>query len=62
MAPYFINTILMAVPAVLISTFIGALNGYVLTKWNFRGANVFFGMLLFGKSSYHFQHQLLLYR
>jgi len=48
MAPYFINTILMAVPAVLISTFIGALNGYVLTKWNFRGANVFFGMLLMG--------------
>lgn len=48
MAPYFINTIIMAVPAVLISTLIGALNGYVLTKWNFRGANIFFGMLLMG--------------
>jgi len=46
MAPYFINTILMAVPAVLISTFIGALNGYVLTKWNFRGAKA--GALIAG--------------
>ena len=44
--PFFINSILMVVPAVAISTMIGALNGYVLTKWRFRGSNVFFGMLL----------------
>lgn len=44
--PFFINSILMVVPAVAISTMIGALNGYVLTKWRFPGANVFFGMLL----------------
>ncbi|MQW89572.1 carbohydrate ABC transporter permease [Sinorhizobium saheli] len=44
--PFFINSILMVVPAVAISTIIGALNGYVLTKWRFPGANVFFGMLL----------------
>ncbi|MDF2973082.1 MAG: putative transporter permease protein, partial [Microvirga sp.] len=44
--PFFINSILMVVPAVAISTIIGALNGYVLTKWRFRGANVFFGLLL----------------
>jgi len=44
--PFFINSILMVVPAVAISTFIGALNGYVLTKWRFPGSNVFFGMLL----------------
>ena len=48
MAPYFMNTIYMALPAVFISTLLGALNGYVLTKWNFRGANIFFGMLLMG--------------
>lgn len=48
MAPYFFNTLLMTVPAVVISTLIGALNGYVLTKWQFRGANIFFGMLLMG--------------
>ncbi|MCA1441876.1 carbohydrate ABC transporter permease [Ensifer sp. IC4062] len=44
--PFFINSILMVVPAVAISTIIGALNGYVLTKWRFPGANIFFGMLL----------------
>jgi glucose/mannose transport system permease protein len=44
--PFFINSILMVVPAVAISTMIGALNGYVLTKWQFRGSNVFFGLLL----------------
>jgi glucose/mannose transport system permease protein len=44
--PFFINSILMVVPAVAISTIIGALNGYVLTKWRFPGANIVFGMLL----------------
>lgn len=44
--PFFINSILMVVPAVAISTIVGALNGYVLTKWQFRGSNIFFGFLL----------------
>ena len=44
--PFFLNSILMVIPAVVISTIVGALNGYVLTKWQFRGANFFFGMLL----------------
>ncbi|MEP9398504.1 carbohydrate ABC transporter permease [Mesorhizobium sp. KR2-14] len=44
--PYFINSILMAVPAVAISTFLGALNGFVLTKWRFRGDNLVFGLML----------------
>lgn len=44
--PFFLNSILMVVPAVAISAIIGALNGYVLTKWQFRGSNVFFGLLL----------------
>lgn len=46
--PYFINSILMVVPAVALSTILGALNGYVLTKWRFRGATILFGLLLFG--------------
>jgi glucose/mannose transport system permease protein len=46
--PYFINSILMVVPAVALSTILGALNGYVLTKWRFRGATVIFGLLLLG--------------
>jgi glucose/mannose transport system permease protein len=46
--PYFVNSILMVVPAVALSTILGALNGYVLTKWSFRGATLIFGLLLFG--------------
>ncbi|MEO2039893.1 MAG: carbohydrate ABC transporter permease [Martelella sp.] len=45
--PYFWNSIQMVVPAVAISTVLGALNGYVLTKWQFRGHNIIFGLLLF---------------
>jgi glucose/mannose transport system permease protein len=45
--PYFLNSILMVVPAVAISTVLGALNGYVLTKWRFRGDTWVFGLLLF---------------
>lgn len=44
---YFWNSIKMVVPAVLISTLLGALNGYVLTKWRFRGHNLVFGLMLF---------------
>ncbi|MEX0584871.1 MAG: carbohydrate ABC transporter permease [Natronospirillum sp.] len=46
--PYFINSLLMVVPAVAISTVLGALNGYVLSFWRFKGSNIFFAMLLFG--------------
>jgi glucose/mannose transport system permease protein len=44
--PYFLNSVLMVVPAVAISTVLGALNGYVLTKWRFPGDNIVFGMML----------------
>ncbi|MCV0424783.1 MAG: carbohydrate ABC transporter permease [Roseibium sp.] len=46
--PYFLNSIIMVVPAVACSTLVGALNGYVLTKWTFKGATILFGLLLFG--------------
>lgn len=45
--PYFVNSILMVVPAVAISTVLGALNGYILTKWRFRGDTLLFGLMLF---------------
>jgi glucose/mannose transport system permease protein len=45
--PYFINSFLMVVPAVAISTLIGALNGYILTQFHFRGAHLLFGAMLF---------------
>lgn len=46
--PYFWNSVFMAVPAVLLSTAWGALNGYVLSLWKFKGSDTLFAMLLFG--------------
>ncbi|RKR07484.1 carbohydrate ABC transporter membrane protein 2 (CUT1 family) [Kushneria sinocarnis] len=44
---YFFNSIRIVVPAVLISGLLGAFNGYVLTKWRFRGHRIVFGLILF---------------
>lgn len=44
----FWNSVSFVVPAVLISTLIGAVNGYVLTKWRFRGSDLLFTLLLLG--------------
>jgi glucose/mannose transport system permease protein len=46
--PFFMNSVLMVVPAVAVSTAVGAINGYVLAKWRFRGSETMFAMLLFG--------------
>ena len=46
--PFFMNSVLMVLPAVLVSTAIGALNGYVLSKWRFAGSETLFALLLFG--------------
>ena len=46
--PFFMNSVWMVVPAVLVSTLIGALNGYVLSQWRFRGSELMFALLLFG--------------
>ena len=46
--PFFLNSVIMVVPAVLISTLWGAINGYVLSMWKFRGSELLFGFLLFG--------------
>lgn len=46
--PYMWNSVAMVVPAVALSTMLGALNGYALTKWRFRGADIIFGLMLFG--------------
>lgn len=44
----FWNSVSFVVPAVLISTLVGAVNGYVLTKWRFRGSDLLFTLLLLG--------------
>ena len=46
--PFFWNSVLIAIPAVFISTLVGALNGYVVAQWRFKGANLFFALMLFG--------------
>ena len=48
MAPYFLNSFQIVIPAVAISTLLGALNGYVISHWKFKGSDVFFAALLVG--------------
>ncbi len=45
---YFWNSFQMVIPAVAISTILGAFNGYVISKWKFRGSDLLFSLLLFG--------------
>ena len=47
-APNFINSIMITVPAAIISAFIGSINGYVFAKWKFRGSNTIFILFLVG--------------
>ncbi len=44
----FYNSMLLAIPATVITSLLGSMNGYVLAKWKFPGANVIFPLILFG--------------
>ncbi|MDQ6695684.1 MAG: carbohydrate ABC transporter permease [Chloroflexota bacterium] len=44
----FINSLFLSIPSVLISAMLGSLNGYVLSKWKFKGSNLLFTLILFG--------------
>jgi glucose/mannose transport system permease protein len=44
----FVNSALLAVPASLVSSMLGAANGFVLSKWRFPGADFVFPLILFG--------------
>ena len=46
--PYLGNSLTLVIPATGISALLGSLNGYVLSKWRFRGANIIFPLMLFG--------------
>lgn len=48
LAPNLWNSIQIVVPAATLSAILGSLNGFVLAKWKFKGANVVFPLLLFG--------------
>ncbi len=47
-APKLRNSLVLAVTATTISALLGSMNGYILSKWRFRGANVIFPLMLFG--------------
>lgn len=47
-SPYFMNSVKLVIPATIISTAIGAINGYALTKWRFRGSEFLFAFVLMG--------------
>lgn len=44
----FLNSIFLSVPGVLLSAILGSMNGYVLSKWRFRGSGLIFALILFG--------------
>ena len=48
LAPSLGNSFLMVIPSALLSSALGSLNGYILAKWKFRGADLIFPLILFG--------------
>ncbi len=48
LGPFIINTFKLAIPATALSALLGSLNGYVFSKWRFRGSETIFSLLLFG--------------
>jgi glucose/mannose transport system permease protein len=46
--PNILNSVRLVIPSTLISSLLGSLNGYVLSKWKFRGSNILFQLMLFG--------------
>jgi|tagenome__1003787_1003787.scaffolds.fasta_scaffold20359846_1 glucose/mannose transport system permease protein len=46
--PSFLRTFELAIPVALISSLIGAANGFVLSRWRFPGADLVFTLILFG--------------
>lgn len=47
-APNFWNSVMVTVPAALISSMIGSVNGYIFAKWRFKGADTLFILFLLG--------------
>jgi len=48
LSPALENSFKLAIPATLISTVLGSLNGFVLGRWRFPGADLVFTFFLFG--------------
>ena len=54
----FWNSVMITVPSTIISILIASVNGYALANWKFKGANVFFTILIFGA---FIPYQVLIY-
>ncbi|MDA9865155.1 carbohydrate ABC transporter permease [bacterium] len=54
----FWNSVRITIPSVLVSILIASVNGYALANWRFKGANVFFTILIFGA---FIPYQVMLY-
>lgn len=48
LAPNLRNSLYIATIGSVAASFLGSVNGYVLSKWRFRGSNLLFGLILFG--------------
>jgi glucose/mannose transport system permease protein len=48
LAPHLKNSLLLTVPAAILSSILGSMNGYVFAKWKFRGSELIFPLILFG--------------
>jgi glucose/mannose transport system permease protein len=48
LSPNLFNSFNMVIPAAIISSILGSINGYVLAKWKFKGADIIFPLILFG--------------
>jgi glucose/mannose transport system permease protein len=47
-APNFMNSVVITVPAALLSAMLGSINGYIFAKWKFKGSNYIFLAFLVG--------------
>lgn len=48
LAPNLANSLVMVIPEAILSALLGSLNGYLLSKWKFRGSDLIFTLILFG--------------
>jgi glucose/mannose transport system permease protein len=48
LAPNVLNSVVLVLPATVLSVAWGSLNGYILARWRFRGSEVLFTLLLLG--------------
>jgi glucose/mannose transport system permease protein len=46
--PNFVNSMVLTIFATILSTVLGSINGYVFSKWKFKGSEIVFTLFLFG--------------